>query len=80
MQKALRMYDIGHTIAFHGDNLQITSKIPSIETTDWKPVTISSHSYPIGDPKVFIQWIFCSTIKVRENLWKSTPPYTAPFI
>lgn len=48
-------------VSFHRDDLQVTTKISSIQATDWKTIAISSHSYSFTRA-IHIRWILCSAI------------------
>lgn len=79
---ATNLEDFQLTISFHRDNLQIPSKIPSIQATYWKPISIASHCYCIRYTKIafLIQWVSCSAIKICENFGETTSWYTTPLI
>jgi hypothetical protein len=70
------------TISFHRDNLQITSKVPSIQSTNWKPITISSHYYCLTSSKIriLIQRISGCAVEICENFRKATSCYATTFI
>uniref|UniRef100_A0A2P2LR38 Uncharacterized protein n=1 Tax=Rhizophora mucronata TaxID=61149 RepID=A0A2P2LR38_RHIMU len=69
-------------ISFHRNNLQIASKIASIQAGNWKSISISCHCYSISCSKVrmLIQWIFGSAVEIRKNFGKATSRYTTPLI
>uniref|UniRef100_A0A2P2LR47 Pyruvate dehydrogenase n=1 Tax=Rhizophora mucronata TaxID=61149 RepID=A0A2P2LR47_RHIMU len=70
------------TISFHGNNLQVTSKIPSIQPANGNPIPISSHCYCICYSKIrmLIEWISGSAVKICKYFGKATSRYTTPLI
>ena len=70
------------TISFHGDHLQIPTKITSIQTTYRKPITISSHCHQIRCSQIwmFVQRVFGSGVEVSENFGKATSGYATTLI